>query len=150
MVHGGVRLACKKMSLTVAGERARIEALLKREFRALQQAQHPHIVRLHGVVTDDPTSLSLLMGLSPIGSLRKLLDQRPDEVLQSEVAQLALLTGIALGMAHLHAQLPKPILHHDLKVASESNTTLTLTLPLTTSSPSQSSTMITRLPICSC
>jgi len=34
------------------------------------------------------------------------------------VAQLALLTGIALGMAHLHAQLPKPILHHDLKVAS--------------------------------
>ena len=70
-----MRLACKKMSLTVAGERARIEALLKREFRALQQAQHPHIVRLHGVVIDDPTSVSLLMGLSPIGSLRKLLDQ---------------------------------------------------------------------------
>ena len=43
MVHGGVRLACKKMSLTVTGERARIEALLKREFRALQQAQHPHM-----------------------------------------------------------------------------------------------------------
>ena len=39
------------------------------------QAQHPHIVRLHGVVTNDPTSLSLLMGLSPIGSLRTLLDQ---------------------------------------------------------------------------
>ena len=75
MVHGGVRLACKKMSLTVAGERARIEALLKREFRALQQAQHPHIVRLHGVVIDDPTSVCLLMGLSPIGSLRKLLDE---------------------------------------------------------------------------
>ena len=43
VVHGGVRLACKKMSLTVAGELARIEALLKREFRALQQAQHPHM-----------------------------------------------------------------------------------------------------------
>ena len=74
-MHGGVRLACKKMSLTVAGERARIEPLLKREFRALQQAQHPHIVRLHGVVIDDPTSVSLLMELSPIGSLRTLLDQ---------------------------------------------------------------------------
>ena len=70
-----MRLAGKKMSLTVAGERARIEALLKREFRALQQAQHPHIVRLHGVVTDDPSSVSLLMELSPIGSLRTLLDQ---------------------------------------------------------------------------
>ena len=34
-----MRLAGKKMSFTVAGERARIEALLKREFRALQQAQ---------------------------------------------------------------------------------------------------------------
>ena len=67
-----------------------------------------------------------------------------------QVAQLALLTGIALGMAHLHAQLPKPILHHDLKVASESNTTVTLTLPLTPSSPSQSSTMTARLPTCSC
>ena len=43
VVHGGVRLAGKKMSLTVADERARIEALLKREFRALQQAQHPHM-----------------------------------------------------------------------------------------------------------
>ena len=39
-------------------------------------------------------------------------------MLQSEVAQLALLTGIALGMAHLHAQQPKPILHHDLKAAN--------------------------------
>ena len=43
VVHGGMRLAGKKMSLTVAGERARIEGLLKREFRALQQAQHPHM-----------------------------------------------------------------------------------------------------------
>jgi hypothetical protein len=32
-------------------------------------------VRLHGVVIDDPSSVSLLMELSPIGSLRTLLDQ---------------------------------------------------------------------------
>ena len=38
-----MRLAGKKMSLTVADERARIEGLLKREFRALQQAQHEYI-----------------------------------------------------------------------------------------------------------
>ena len=118
VVHGGVRLAGKKMSLTVVDERARVEGLLKREFRALQQAQHPHIVRLHGVVTDDPASVCLLMELSPVGSLRTLLDDRPNEVLQSEAAQLALLTGIALGMAHLHGQQPAPILHHDLKTAN--------------------------------
>ena len=49
--HGGMRLAGKKMSLTVADERSRIEGLLKREFegllkrefRALQQAQHPRM-----------------------------------------------------------------------------------------------------------
>ena len=39
-------------------------------------------------------------------------------MLQSEAAQLALLTGIALGMAHLHGQQPAPILHHDLKTAN--------------------------------
>jgi serine/threonine protein kinase/S1-C subfamily serine protease len=118
VVHGGVRLACKKMSLTVVDERACVEGLLKREVRALQQVQHPHLVRLHGVVTDDPLSVSLLMELSPVGSLRTLLDDRPNEVLQSEAAQLALLTGIALGMAHLHGQQPSPILHHNLRSAN--------------------------------
>ena len=82
VVYGGVRLAGKKMTLTVYDERARVERLLKREFRALQQAQHPHIVRLYGVVTDDPGSVCLLMELSPVGSLRALLDDRPDEVLR--------------------------------------------------------------------
>ena len=55
------------------------------------------------------------MELSPLGSLRELLDKSPK---QPEAAQLSLPTGIARGMAHLHAMRPKPMLHHDLKSAN--------------------------------
>ena len=68
------------------------------------QARHPNVVQLVGVVVDDPAALSLLMELSPLGSLRKLLDATPAAVLGSEATQLSLLCGIAAGMACLHAQ----------------------------------------------
>ena len=55
------------------------------------------------------------MELSPLGALRSLLDKTPEAVTGSERAQLSILTGIALGMAYLHGQKPKPVLHHDLK-----------------------------------
>jgi serine/threonine protein kinase len=115
VTKGGVPLAAKKMSITVDSERARLEGLMRREFRALQQAQHPHIVRLLGIVVDDPKSLVLLMELSPLGSLRTLLDKDVDKVLKSEKAQLSILMGITAAMAFLHSQKPTPILHHDLK-----------------------------------
>ena len=103
----------KKVPLSGLPEKERAEAA--NEVAVLDALQHPHIVRLHGVVTDEPKSLSLLMELSPIGSLRGLLDKTPAAVTSSEKAQLSILTGIALGMAYLHDQKPKPVLHHDLK-----------------------------------
>mmetsp|Transcript_84676 Transcript_84676/g.123930 ORF Transcript_84676/g.123930 Transcript_84676/m.123930 type:complete len:438 (+) Transcript_84676:2-1315(+) len=83
--------------------------MLLREFRALQQAQHPHVVRMYGVVVEE---LVLLMELSQLGSLRCLLTTSPALVLKSQLAQFSLLIGIARGMAFLHDQ---NILHHDLK-----------------------------------
>jgi len=106
---GGVLIAAKKMSFTVEGERQATERMLLREFRALQQLQHPHIVRMYGVVVED---LVLLMELSHLGSLRHLLTTAPALVLNSQPAQFSLLIGIASGMAFLHHQ---NILHHDLK-----------------------------------
>ena len=112
------RIAAKKVLVTVPAERERLERSMRREMRALQQARHPHIVSLLGVVVDEPAALSLLMELSPLGSLRSLLDTQPATVLSSMTAQLSLLFGIAAGMENLHAQTPTPILHHDLKTAN--------------------------------
>ena len=41
--------------------------------------QHTNIVRLYGVCLDDPSerSVSLLMELAPLGSLRTVLDATP-------------------------------------------------------------------------
>ena len=106
--------AAKKVAVTVASEREGLETKMRREFRALQQAQHPNVVHIIGVVQDAPTYLGLLMEMAPLGSLRTLLDTTAASILGSEVAQLSLLAGTAAGMAFLHAQDP-PILHHDLK-----------------------------------
>ena len=112
--YHGVRVAAKKMSFTVKDERQRVEMMLRREFRALQQLQHPHILRMHGVVLDEEMSVSLLMEFSELGSLRRLLTDAPSRVVGSEAAQVSILSGVALGMVFLHDQTP-PVLHHDLK-----------------------------------
>ena len=105
----GFQIAAKKMNFTVESERQATEKMLCKEFCALQQSQHPHIVRMHGVVVED---LVLLMEISQLGSLRRLLTTSPARVLKSEPAQFSLLIGIACGMSFLHHQ---KILHHDLK-----------------------------------
>jgi len=105
-------VAAKKMSYTTDAERPTVERTLRREFRALKQANgHPNIVQLRGIVLDANMCLILLMELSSM-DLRARLDARSPLL---EPAQRSILKGIAEGMAFLHAQLPTPILHHDLK-----------------------------------
>ena len=84
-------------------------------YSILQAHRHPNVVQLRGIVVDDPSSLSLLTELSPLGSLRRVLNETPQKLLGAEAAQAAVLGGIASAMAFLHAQHPMPILHHDLK-----------------------------------
>ena len=57
----------------------------------------------------------MLLELSPLGSLRKLLNTQPDNVMTSQLAQPSLLHCIAGGMAYLHSL---GMLHHDLKSAN--------------------------------
>ena len=113
--YRGVRIAAKKMGFVVEADRQEVDKILRTEFRALQQLQHPHILRMHGVVVDEPMSLTLLVELAPVGSLRKLLSASASRVLASRLAQVSILSGTALGMSFLHDQKPKPVLHHDLK-----------------------------------
>jgi hypothetical protein len=48
--------------------------------RALSRLEHPHVVRLHGVVVDEAESIGMLIELAPRGSLRDVLDNTPAEV----------------------------------------------------------------------
>ena len=64
---GGMVLAAKKISCTVASEREAIVTMCRREFRALKKVMHMNIVKIIGVSVDDPKSVLLLMELAPLG-----------------------------------------------------------------------------------
>ena len=80
--------------------------------------RHPNIVSIIGVVLDHSDWVCLLMELAELGSLRQLLDTSPDKVVGQAPVQLALALDVALGLAFLHAQEPKAVLHRDVKSAN--------------------------------
>ena len=109
--------ALKKCSLAglSADERRAVVDSARREVRVLRSTVHENIVRLRGIVIDDPDSIGLLMEMAPHGSLRQLLETSPATVVDGGTSvQLRLAAGIASAMAYLHAQTP-PVFHHDLK-----------------------------------
>ena len=112
-----VTMAAKKMSFFDARQRDKAARTLRHEFRALASVHHENVVKIFGVVVDDPNWCCLLMELAPCGSLRHVLDSSPQQVLFSMAVQLAIAQDIVRGMAHLH-QLHPPIFHRDLKAAN--------------------------------
>jgi len=111
-------MAAKRLDLT-GNERARlsVEEML-REFKAMARICHPNVVKLYGVTVDDPTYVCLLMELANHGTLRDMLQNRRDEVLNSPLQQLRLSHDLVSGLAYLHERQPRPMLHHDLKSAN--------------------------------
>ena len=107
-------MAAKKFSHSDPDEHTRAARMLGREFRALERVDHPNIVRLYGVVIDEPSWSCLLMELSPCGSLRKVLGSTPEQLLYSPATQIAVAQDVTRAMTYLHSQ-KRPILHHDLK-----------------------------------
>ena len=65
--RGGMVMAAKKISCTVASERELIVTMCRREFRALKKVMHANIVKIIGVGVDDPKSVLLLLELAPLG-----------------------------------------------------------------------------------
>ena len=113
----GYAYAAKRFTVEPGAARQEIDQVLCREANALRKLKHPNIVRLMGIVRDDPTCLCLLMELAGRGSLRQLLDNNRGEVVNRPEVQLGIACDIASGMAYLHSQKP-PILHRDLKSAN--------------------------------
>jgi serine/threonine protein kinase len=111
---GGLRVAAKRMDVSIGRQREDLERLLRREFRALHRVVHDNIIRVFGVVVDEPSYVCLLIELASSGSLRALLDTSPAVVCSNIVTQLNLARDMARGMGHLHGLAP-PMIHHDFK-----------------------------------
>ena len=109
---GGMTMAAKKMEFLVDSEREQAVALLRREFRSLNNLNHPSILQPLGVVMNDRNSVSLLTELMALGSLRMMLDKTPELVTSDPATQLRLATNIVSAMECLHS---KKMQHHDLK-----------------------------------
>ena len=109
-----LHIAAKRMDVSVGRQRADLERLLRREFRTLQRALHANVVRVLGVVVDNPNYVCLLTELAHGGSLRMLLDMTAERVVGQPMMQLNMTHDIAHGMDYLHSFVP-PIIHHDLK-----------------------------------
>jgi len=90
-------------------QREKLTKDFNRESSIWGRLGHPNIILVHGVMTDDPSLLQLVLELAT-GELRGLLDQSPDAL--PPVLQLTLSLQIASGMRYCHT---KFVAHRDLK-----------------------------------
>ena len=122
VTYTGEVFAAKRMDVSrdasTDDDRTELEAVLVREFRALQKVSHKNIVQLLGVVIYHPEWICLVMELADRGSLRQMLDRTPDVIVGKLPVQVSLAHDLASGIAYCHAQKPNPILHHDIKSAN--------------------------------
>eukprot|EP00900_Chrysochromulina_parva_P015786 jgi/Chrpa1/24208/Chrysochromulina_OHIO_Genome00027605-RA len=80
---------------------------LRREVRALSRVRHPNVIKLYGACFE-PAPM-VLMSYAPSGTLQDALD---NHLIQTPLAMVRLLAGIARGMEAVHAH---KIIHLDLK-----------------------------------
>ena len=116
---GSTPMAAKRMDVR-GGEAGRreLDELLLREFRAMARVCHPNLVKIFGVVVDDPSYVCLLMERADGGSLRELLQGSSDSMIKQPMAQLSIAHDMASALAYLHERRPRPMLHHDIKSAN--------------------------------
>jgi serine/threonine protein kinase len=119
IVHERETFAAKRMDLNARRQdRTELEGKVTREFRALERVSHPKIIQLLGVVRDHPEWICLIMELANQGSLRQMLDRKPDVIIGKVPVQISLVHDIASGLAFCHSMEPQPVLHHDIKSAN--------------------------------
>jgi serine/threonine protein kinase len=112
-------------------------ASLLREARNMTMARHPNVVALLGVSVDNSMRTGLLMELAERGTLRDVLDAAAAtaaaeaDAASGEPAaaagarsgmppaeQLRIAREVTAGIAWLHANMPTPIVHRDLKTSN--------------------------------
>ena len=110
-VYERMSVAVKVISLLGCSpaQREKLTKDFNRESYIWGRLRHPNIILVHGVMTDDPSHLQLVLELAT-GNLRGLLDQSLDALLP--VQQLKFSLQIASGMRYCHT---KFVAHRDLK-----------------------------------
>jgi len=120
---GGVRMASKRLDVVASNvssvhEQQNAMRRLMVETRTLAELQHPNIVRLLGVCTEEG-KMCVLTEVAPRGDLRSLLDgcMKEDGVPLSMPLwlRMRMLRDISLAVRHAHAHLPSAIVHRDLQ-----------------------------------
>ncbi len=94
---------------TVAVKKLKELEMTQKEMQALQQLDHPHIIRVLGVCLREP-SYALVMEFCP-ASLYDIIHKQEREIPPRLVLDYA--SQIARGVEYLHS---KHIIHRDLKV----------------------------------
>ncbi|KAI9336225.1 kinase-like domain-containing protein, partial [Zopfochytrium polystomum] len=117
-VYDGNPVAVKTFHLRVLSRRAAQD--FKREAHLLTQLTHHRLVRHYGWLIE-PDFSALVMDYLPHGSFfdfytADILEEPNSAMLPPDfTARLQLAVDVASGMNFLHAQLPTPLLHRDLK-----------------------------------
>jgi tRNA A-37 threonylcarbamoyl transferase component Bud32 len=104
-------MARKRINTASQVDEKKVQALLRREVRAMAEVVHENIVKLLGVCIE-PGELSILMEFAELGTLRHQLDIDPR---MPAWRRFGLLLGVANGVKRLHAHTPHPVVHGDLK-----------------------------------
>jgi serine/threonine protein kinase len=109
-------VAFKIINDTADGLSEAAEKAVKREITAaLQMKSHPNVVSVFGCVLL-PEGAAVVMEVLPEGTLLQLLLDKLQPFPWPR--RCSLLRGVASGMEALHANLPFPIVHRDLKASN--------------------------------
>ena len=105
----GQELAAKVFNPASDEEEAMLRKIMLVEVRALAKLPHKNIVRLMGVCIDR-SKMCILMENMEQGSLRKVLDEFPNQSLPLWLV-FRILREVASAMAFVHSVKPHPIVH---------------------------------------
>ncbi|MGW7362864.1 protein kinase domain-containing protein [Streptomyces sp. NPDC054841] len=107
-----------RTDLLTPGQRTSMDELVRREVRFALEADHPHLVRTHSVLTvrdPDRPELDGLTALVMDRAERSVQDLVADVTGVPAAVARQVLDGVAAGLAHLHA---RGRVHGDLKPAN--------------------------------
>ena len=110
--YDGHKVAVKHMDLkgqTLKQRKETTDAFMM-ELDIMARLSHPNVLRIYGAITDDPSTLKMIMDYVPDGSLRDRLDNH--SIVLDEETQLDFSLQVCRGMKYLHNH---KVAHKDFK-----------------------------------
>ncbi|KAL1123912.1 hypothetical protein AAG570_001682, partial [Ranatra chinensis] len=115
--YGTVREVAVKRLFPVSPGGTDPRSQFRNEVEALARVSHPNLLGLVGFSMDGP-SLCLVYQYMPNGSLQDRLECKDNTDVLSWERRLAIATGSARGVLHLHTSGDRPLVHRDVKSAN--------------------------------